>query len=234
MAYTARTLVNNAWYLSGIVSREFQTVSGQQSEEGLTLLNNLLAVKTADKRLIPYFTVQYLINEVIGQEGYFVPNLISIECITFNIGEVRFSMTEIPRIQYYGAGRVDNIQSLPFSYHFERQLNGGTIYVYFLPAANYPLKVTGKFSLSSVTLDQDLSLTLDKFYIEYLRYALASYICSDYNTTFAPQNAKQLRDYEQTIIDISPYDLTTQVTSTLSNGPVLNWGYINISPGWTP
>ena len=55
MAYTARMLITRAYYLSQIVSRQLQEVSGEQIEDGLFLLNALLQFKSTDLREIPYF-----------------------------------------------------------------------------------------------------------------------------------------------------------------------------------
>src|ERR1700679_2338430 len=109
MAYTALELITNAYYLSGIVSRQLQTVSGQQISDGLYLLNALLAVKTADKRLIPYYTT-------------YSQNLIEIETMSFNLNNVRYAMNNVPRRKYFGQPRVNNIDTLPFSWHMERAL----------------------------------------------------------------------------------------------------------------
>ncbi len=194
MSYTVTKLINNAWYLSGIVARNLQTVSGDQLTDGLDLLNAFLAVETADKRMIPYFQT-FSLTAVAGQERYFVANLIELETITFFINSVRFSLQEYNRDRYFGESRVVNIQSLPYQYHTERTFGGMYIYLYFLPNTNYPLEIFGKFSLSSVALTQDLSLTMDLFYIEYLRYALANKMCEEYNIQFQPQAAMKLKSY---------------------------------------
>ena len=87
--------------------------------------------------------------------------------MTFNIGTVRFSMSELTRKEYFATPRVDQLQALPFSYRVERCLGGANVYLYFVPNEGYEVKVWGKFSLNDVTLDQDLSLTYDGFYISY-------------------------------------------------------------------
>ena len=91
MAYTALQLINRAYYLSQIVARDLQVVSGSQVEDGLYLLNALLDVKGSDLRLIPYFQY-YPLTAVANQEKYFVPNLLYVDSMTFNIGPVRYSM----------------------------------------------------------------------------------------------------------------------------------------------
>ena len=233
MAYTTTQLITNAWYLSGVVARGLEIVDGAQITEGLNLLNALLAIKTANNRLIPYYTF-YSLNLITNQESYFIPNLISIETITFNIEDVRYSMLKMSRKPYFGSARVDAIDALPFSWHVERSVGGATFYVYYLPSDTYLCKIWGKFSLAEVALGQDLSLTLDLFYIEYLRYALAEYICADYNITFQPQSMSKLTEYEQIITDISPIDLSMTKLSTLQSNFDINWGDVNIGKGWRP
>jgi hypothetical protein len=232
MAYLVSQLISNAYFLSGVVSRGLEAVGGEQMSDGLTLLNALLAIKTANNRLIPYYS-EYETTTVVGQETYFVPNLIDIEAITFNIQTVRFSMLERNRRFYFGAPRVDNINALPFDWHMERTLGGANVYLYFLPNAAMPLKIFGKFSLAEVELDDDLSETLDLFYIEYLRYALTEYICGEYQISVQPQVQQKLNEYEKIIRDISPIDLTIQKASTLTAENGLNWAMVNF-PGWTP
>jgi len=95
------------------------------------------------------------------------------------------------------------------------------------------MQLYGKFSLQEVTLDQDLSLFYDRFYIEYLRYALAEYMCQEYNITFPEQSARKLDEYESVLIDISPIDLTMSKTSCLTLGNNFNYGSVNLGRGWT-
>ena len=233
MSYTARTLVANAWYLSGIVSQGLQTPTGEQEAQGFNLLNAVLAIKTAGNKLIPYFK-KYDFTAVVGQESYFIENLIQVETLVFFIGDVRYSMQPTQRKVYFGSPRVENVTSLPFNWHLERELGGARIYLYFKPNTTYPLQLWGKFSLSSITdPSQDLLLTLDRFYIEYLRYALAEYMCQEYNVNFPPQSTKKLNEYEKMITNISPPDMRMTKTSTLTSGTPLSWAQVNLGRGWT-
>ena len=175
MAYPASLLINRAYNLSGIVARDFEETSGSQGSDGLFLLNELLDFQSTDMKLIPYYK-RTVLNLVQGQEMYFIPNLYQIETFTFNIGEVRFPTSYMPRIHYFGDGRVDNITALPFSWHLERTTGGSNFYVYFLPQQNYVANITGKYALTDVDLFTDLNTLYDNFYISYLRYGLAEYI----------------------------------------------------------
>jgi hypothetical protein len=156
MAYSVTQLITNAYYASGIVSREFETVSGSQLNDGLQFLNDILADKTIEKDMVPYFT-KYEFFAVAGQEEYFIPNLESIETLTFFLNNVRYQMREIDRKVYFGSSRANNISSLPFNWHLERCLGGVNLFLYFFPQTNYPLEVWGTFRLTGVVLNQDLS-----------------------------------------------------------------------------
>ncbi len=171
---------------------------------------------------------------IAGQEQYFIENLIEIETITYSIGDVRYGLDKSDRKAYQGSGRVNNINSLPASWWFERKLDGGTLFVYFFPQDNYPVIIWGKFSLSDVVLGQDLSLILDAFYIEYLRLALAEMLCADYNIVFQPQAYQKLNEYEGIIKDVSPPDMTMTRISVFRNQPGLTWGDVNIGRGYRP
>jgi len=233
MAYTAAQLITRAFYLSQVVSRELETVSGQQISDGLTWLNALLSLKSAYSRVIPYYQ-EYDFTLTQNVEKYFIPNLVQPETFTFNIGPVRYATQSLGRKSYFGTGRIDNISSLPFSWHFERLLNGSNIYLYFLPAADYPAKIWGKFGFTNVTLEQDLEQTYDEYYIDYLRYRLAQRICSEYGIPLQPQAQMELAELEEAVTDVSPPDLTITKYSSLASEPGLNWGDINIGRGWRP
>lgn len=155
MAYTVTNLITDAFYTSGIVSREFETVSGPQGQVGLAALNNILTDKAIEKDMIPYYT-KYTFNAVAGQESYFIPKLEELETLVFFINNVRYQMREVDRIRYKGSARANNVTSLPFNWNLERCLGGANISLYFFPNTNYPMEAWGLFRLDQVTLNTDL------------------------------------------------------------------------------
>lgn len=233
MAYTARQLITRSWYLSGIVARGLQSVSGDQISDGLFLLNALLDWKSVDTALIPYYTY-YEFDATTNQESYFIENLYDIELVTFNIGTVRYSMSESTRREYFGSARVDDISTLPFNWNFNRSVGGGTLSFYFKPAGDYRIKLMGKFGLTNVTLDTDMEAIYDRAYIEYLRFGLAEYMCSEYGILFNPKSEKILRKIEHQLLYVSPPDLSMNKGSMLAQGTVLNFGQINLGNGFRP
>lgn len=233
MVYPASELITRAYFLSQVLARDLQTVSGSEMDDGLYLLNALLDVKFSDLQLIPYYQ-NYQLNTVQGTEKYFIPNLAEADTTTFNIGDVRFSMNELTRKEYFSTPRVDNLQALPFSYRYERTLGGCNLYLYFVPNQNYLVNIWGKFGLSDVTLNQDLSLTYDLFYIEYLRFALANYICLEYGQTFPEMSQKKLQEITKKLKSVSPADLSITKRSFFATNTSYDWQWINLSEGYFP
>lgn len=229
--YPAQLLIDRAWNLSGIVAREFETVRGEEGSDGLFLLNELLYMKAFDLKLIPYFArVEF--NLVQGQERYYIPNLYQVETFTFNIGDVRFPTYNASRSHYFGDGRVDDIQSLPFEWHLERVQGGSYLYVYFVPEQQFLAKVTAKFALTNVELQTNLALYYDGFYISYLRYALANAMSLEYDISFAPDKLLYMRQMEQKLLYVSYPDISAKKISFINNNQPFNWAKVNISPAW--
>lgn len=233
MSYTALQLVTRSWYLSGIVARRLQSVTGDQLTDGLFLLNALLDWKSVETDLIPYWTY-YEFDAVQGQESYFISNLLAVESLTFNVQDVRYPTEFQSRSRYFGSGRVDNIQALPSQWYFNRSVGGGTIYMYFLPQSNYPIKIMGKFGLTDVTLNTDMLTVYDRSYCEYLRHKLAQYMCSEYGIMLNPETEKNLKSIERTLMYVSPPDLSMKKQSILTAGTGINFGDVNIGHGWRP
>lgn len=232
MAYTTLQLINNAYYESGIVSRGFETVGGQQATDGLQFLNDLIADKTVENDLIPYYQ-EFDFVAVTGQEKYFIQDLIEIETFVFFIDTVRYQTENRARREYFGSSRADNIQSLPGSWHMERCFQGANLYIYFKPNQAYPLTIWGQFRLQQVVINQDLSLTLDRFYINYLKFDLAERLCSEYNYSVPPGVAKTLAAYKDNISKKSgPMDLRLLKISSLQRRGGINYGQVNIGHGW--
>lgn len=233
MAYSALQLITRSYYLSQIVARELQTVSDIQLADGLFLLNALLDFKSTDTRHIPYYK-RYTFNAVTGQEEYFIPGLLNVDSLTFNIDKVRFSMNEFTRTQYFAISRVDGILSLPFCYRVERELGGSRIYLYYVPADTYVMKMEGKFALTQVALTTDMALVYDLYYIEFLRYSLAEYICSEYGATFPDESKAKLNELQKKITAVSPPDLSIQNDSYFDDRGGMDWQVANLTTGYWP
>ncbi len=235
MTYPAALLINRAWNLSGIVARGLETVNGEQGTDGLFLLNELLEFKSCDLDLIPYWK-RSVLQLVQGQEIYFLPNIVQVETFTFNIGPVRYPVNLISRDKYFGTARVDDIQSLPFIGHVERAFGGSNLYLYNTPMGNYVSNLTAKHALTDVDLYTDMSSVYDGFYLSYLRYALAQYMCLEYDIDFAPDKMKQLMVMQKKLNNIEPPDLSLKKVRMISSSRsyLYDWQTVNLSVGYLP
>ena len=232
--YTVPNLISDAFYISGVASREFEQVTATQGQDGFNMLNDILTDKVVENDMIPYYT-HYTFNAVQGQEAYFIPKLIQLDTLVFFINTVRYEMQYLNRRPYFGSPRATSVQSLPFTFHVERQFGGASIYLYFLPNTAYPMEAWGQFGLSEVTINQDLSLSMDRFYISYLKYALAVRICTEYSYAVPPDVQKQLDEYEYMISKRSQQlDLSGEKVTTLSKGTQFSYAQVNLGRGWSP
>ncbi len=232
MSYTVIQLITNGFYTSGIVAREFQQVTDTQVAEGLDYLNEILSDKVVEDDMIPYYS-DFTFTGIVGQEKYFISGLIDNDTLVFYLDTIRYHMDKKQRIEYFDTARANNINSLPVIYHVERQMGGANIYVYFYPDRPYVFEGWGLFGLTSVAINQDLSLILDQFYINYLKYALAQRICVNYDYDVPNNLSKQLEWYQTNITKRSQQmDLKIRTISTLNKSYGLNYGQINLGKSW--
>lgn len=236
MTYTVLKLVTNAYNMAGIVSRDFETAEGSQLSDGIDSLNDILGDKAVDTGLIPYYK-KHVFNGITGVEQYFIANLSEVSTLVFFLQQVRYQMYDIGRDNYFGSPRAENIKSLPFTYNVERQVGGSSIYMYFLPNENYVFNIWGKFALDSVTSELfDLETVYDRFYIDYLKFALCRRLCINYSYPMPDLANDELDRLEQKINKMSgPLDFTMKSLSTLDNkGFTISYAQVNIGKSWVP
>lgn len=234
MPEPAIQLITEAYFSSGIRARDFEQPSDTDITYGLRFLNDILGEKVCDENMVPYETT-FSLTVQTGVEKYFIPNLIKIDTIAFFLEGVRFALQYTQRNSYFGSPRVNTVLSLPGSWYFERQLGGGNLYLYFFPDQNYPFEIHGIFRLPEVTLFSDLSTYFDRFYITYLKYALANRLCAEFSYSTPPNVRDQLLNYENKIRSKTRLiDLRMQKVSTLGNNYNWSWASVNISPAFMP
>lgn len=225
-------LVTRAYYLSGVVSRNFEALTADEQYDGMNLLNDVLSEINTTGRYIPYFSYPQ-INCVVGQEVYFIENAVDMYTATFNIGPVRYEMYHDNLRHYFGAPRVDNINALPFNWFWERVNGGINVYVYFLPQQTFVMKFKCKVMLTNVTTDTQLSDTFDDYYQLFLRYKLVDYICDWYNISMPPNVEKKLKSFEKIFSDLNANDYSIKKVATYSVADSLTYAQVNIGRGWT-
>lgn len=240
MPYLVNQLITDAFFESGILSRDFQTITGSQQAAAFQSLNDIIQDTNIETDVIPTYTV-YNFNLPVNTETTFIQGLFDASTFTFFIGNVRYQTRKMYRDRYFGESRANNIDSLPFSWHLLRSQQvvngvmqyGSTLYTYFFPNIAYPAQIVGLFGLFPVSLNQDLTQTFDTYYINYLRFRLAERLCFKYNFEVPIGVEKQMLRYMQAISKKSgPMDLEMRKISTLNNGSTLNYGQVNLGQGW--
>ena len=231
--YTVAQLITKAFYESGIVSKQFETVTAEEISTGLDYLNEVIGKKRIDNATIPYFT-SYELTLFQGQEKYFIPDLIEMDTMVFYLNQIRYAMVNQKRRMFFGTARAENIETLPSNFHIERTLGGSNVYLYFLPNQNYPAIIWGQFALQSVSLEQDLSTMFDLYYSTYLRYDLVRSLCAAYNKDVPLNIDKEFLEYDRSIRKRSAViDLQNVCVSTVSRPNSFNYAQANLGKGWT-
>jgi hypothetical protein len=104
----------------------------------------------------------------------------------------------------------------------------------FLTDVSLSTDLTNISSTLPYTFINSANQGLDTSYIEYLRYALAQYMCSEYGILFNPESSAILKKYERKLMYMSPPDLSVIKTSILTGNGGINYGDVNIGKGFRP
>lgn len=133
------------------------------------------------------------------------------------MNQVRYSLTKYDFDKYFGTGRINNLQTLPSYWCSVPTLGGATLYLYPLPNIAYDFQIQAKFRLSPVTQFQDLSLTLEQNYWDYLTFALAKRMCILQGFPVPDDVRDELSATESNIRNLmTPLDYTMKRMSTLT------------------
>ncbi|WP_342227839.1 hypothetical protein [Rickettsiella endosymbiont of Rhagonycha lignosa] len=209
MSCTVTEIITKAWNLSGIVAAQAETVSGDQLSDGLEHLNDFLALQNANARMIPYTRVQQL-TCVAHSEELFVQHLLSLDSLTLSEEKpscyLLQSLPLLGRKQYFN--QDSSLFLRPRFYHLEKTKGGSLLFLSPTPDKTYSLKLVGKFGLTEVNPNDDLSAIFDRDYLLYLRYGLADYLCDLYNHPFSAKG--KLKEIERKLLDASPLDLSME------------------------
>lgn len=229
----AGVIIQRALNLAGILSRTLEEQDDEEGVDGLFWLNMLLSEKAATGKLLPYFG-HIDILPVVGQEIYFIPNLVTAEILTFTIQGVRYSIRFETRYKYLGTPRANDIESLPFQWYWERINGGMNIYLYFKPSQQIEdIQVTGLIGFQSVIFSTELNTFLDTFYQNFLIFELAEAMCLFYKLSMPPETKAKLMRLRNEMRSINPRDFRLKKKSLVSGGGLLTYGQVNIGRAWT-
>lgn len=225
---TAQQIVDSGWYLSGIVARDYEVVSGSQSADGLEILNDILSEMAVTGKYQPYYT-QITQNVTKGSASFFVTNLIDCDSVTFKIQSVTYTMNRRNVTQYFNKSFVNSVESLPYEYYFQREVGGGRIFIYYSPSDDYDFRVSGRFSINIVESTTDLSSQFDQIYLTYLKYACAVRMCQFDNVTPPKTVQQELFRIRKMITKMSPSIAENQNISILGSYKAPSYGRANLT-----
>lgn len=225
MATTSLQVITDAYYLSNVVSQQFQTITAYQGKQGLRLLNQVLQDKTIQQGLVPFYE-PYDFTLSTGVQSYFIPNLINGDTFTYFVDQNRFPAERIGRMDMFGSFLPYGANSLPTFWNFQPTLNGTTLTLMLPPDRDYPAQIYGKFMFQNVTYTQDLELGLPGYYIGFLTFDLARRLGM---ANSQPVSAEVETEWQRYVDHIesqtAPVDYTYQKKSQFSmvqiNGPQL-------------
>lgn len=237
MATTANEVAANALYESGIVARELETPTDGQIKDAIKQINYILSQEATNLGLNPYYDT-YNFTASIGVETKFIANLIQPETVTYTQNSIRYPLEWLPRNKYFGSGRLNNIETYPSLWFSEPGFGGATLYVYPLPVAAFEFEIHGKFRLQMVTQFQDLSLTLEQYFIDYITHRCAERMCV-IEGFICPDNVEKLILESQTYLRslMSPPDYSLKRRSTLGGSRgvgIPNPALSQMFDGWYP
>ena len=232
-------LVNELWLRAGVVADGFELPTARQSKSGLRFLNTILGEKSMDGNGIVYVThkVETLVP---NQEVYFIPELITLEVLSFQLdGNLRYPQRSRTRNEYFGPARVDDINTLPVTYHFERQKGGADIYLYPKPDQAYQMNIIGKFANpTNLKLDDDILTELDDYYVSYLRNEGARRAAAESGTPLNPDVLVLLRELKSRIEPAPGIDTIqrrgVRGRRASSTFRVASYTSHNLWTGWSP
>lgn len=234
--YSVNKLITNAFYISKVRSKDYQAVGGDDITVGLDLLNKVLMHHSANTKMIPYYS-DITITSVVGQEKYFIENLVEPMSLTFNKDVVRYPVAKVGRQIYHTSGKVDNVYSLPYRCTFERTKGGCDLYVEQPPSEPFPFHIWGKFGFDQVSygdLPADLTTVYDLWYIDYLENVLVKRICSYYGHPVDPEVQQVIDKVSANVNSMNYIDLTPVRHGQNQGSPIVNWMNVNLYKGYLP
>ena len=219
-------LIKQAFYCSGINSPDLNDMEHAQLMNGFFQLQLLLAEKKFKTYELPYYeTVE--IDAVSGQQDYFLENMYTLDCMTFNIGNIRFSMSPTTRRQFKGEARAENISSLPSEFYYERVNGGLKVSLYFLPNSNYPLKFTGLKGFGNYIIDDELNDYVDLGYQSFILYELARKLCVFYVKGLPPSLKEEIDKLKDAMLYVNPPDTSFTYDSPFKSNSTNAFMYVN-------
>lgn len=181
---SVRAFINDAYQL---VSSATPTVPlhGNDLSKGIQYLNELLLAYSANGLMITVskqvtFTVGINQGFITFGEPDYVPTpdvttegrLVNLENAWVQLEGITYPLIDESRNDFYASYKYEPLQGLPRYIIIRPDTNLTTVQIFPAPSQVYVLFIYGKFQLSSLSSNMDMS-ELPTYYLRYLRFALA-------------------------------------------------------------
>jgi hypothetical protein len=138
-----------------------------------------------------------------------------------------YPLTEFPRNKFKQTYRYDPLLGLPLYYFLERRTDNTSMRLYPGASQEYTLNVQGKFSVTELTSNDDMS-QFPLYYSEFLKLATAKRL-SVYKArseAWTPMLENMLKDAHSEMLAATPMDLSIN-----SNSNTMLWGASRVRAG---
>jgi len=219
---TAKSLVENAFYLSLNDEVWQPAIETGMMTSGLTQLNFLLD-ELRDK--IPY-TFQYEFTDVSDLQN---TQFVMVDSVTYSINGVVISILQSENlVRFREIDIVNNLVGIPAFYWFDESTQ--SIEVYPLPAnPQYKFVVNGRRALGVLAMNDALPTNMPLYMQNAIQYELAFRFCGKYNAEWSQTKEitrQQLMKglMEKQVIDLTP-NTDILFPNTDANYPGAPWFY---------
>lgn len=188
---TALGIIKSAMRKAGVLVKS-EAPSADEANDGLEMLNDLLASLSNDSMLVPArtlenFTLTSATDYTIGTGGDFnTTRPIKIISAYVRSGTIDYPL-EIVSDENYAAIQLKSTGSIPDHINYTNAYPLATIRLYPAPTAGYTLYLLSEKQLSTFTLNQTVDLAPG--WRRMLVYNLAIELCSEYGQSVPPEVA---------------------------------------------
>ena len=205
---TANDLIVRAFYLLGEFSPD-AIPSGQDVQDGLYYLNDILDYFSSQGLLIPYiknveFTMEvgkgeYTFSNVITNPDVNSERIVELDYVNIIRDQISYPVRIISRAELFNNARLTDLQSKPGYVILIREELQSKLKFYPVPAFPYECVVRAKYMLDHLELYDQLD-EIPPYYYRFLRYALARELKDIYPSS--NWSAQQEQMYQEMLRDI--------------------------------
>ena len=221
---SVRSFINDSYQIVSAASPTV-TLQGSDLSTGINILNRLLNQYAANGLMITVSQqVDFMLN--IGQgsitigEPDYTPTpditnpgrLVNLLNSWVTLSNVTYPLIDESRTEFFSSYKYEALMGLPRYIIVKPQTNLTVVQVFPAPSQPYALSIYGKWQLSTLTANDDMS-SLPSYYSMYLQFALAKYLAvyKARADAWTPLLEGMFRDLEKDMIAASSTNLDINI-----------------------